>query len=718
MRRWTLGLLFACGVLAAQQADPKATMDALLPRLDSDDAATREAAQAELDLFVEENFETAGNLLRVRQEGASAEARQRIQTELDYIAQVEALKKRLEVFDGLDLPNVPGKTFVVFNTGGACYYGGGREMRFQYALGWILSESEGEITLLENTLGVQTYKRAHALPEDWEKYKDAHPKDAPLPGDRVEVDYADFCKKYVAADVQSYFGALEHFSGGGMPHGVEAHLYARWAMQRKMWRCAIELAALGEKSIGQEQAQSLQKGSPRTIEETLADSIASNLRWRVINEANAGTARTDLLATWKRIGGLPPHEWTAEANGMVGAYESLLAEDEAWRDIEPDALSKLPPEEQATYWMHRLRDHDAMQMMQPGECDVLGGWGRQDDSPNPADRLVELGWDAIPVVIAHLDDTRPTRCVGYWRNFAIDSYYLLRYADCCQQVFEAIAGVDIYDRSSTSGSMVRDGMAPRAKLAAEAWWEENGGAGREGYFARILESKETARHPFAAEALLKLDATKYLPRAMEAAKRPDASRRAELLDVMCDLLGKEHRAWIAEFLSDRQPDVAVSAARCLWKACGSDEGAAEVVKRLKALPVEDDRSFLLHGGVGLLVTIGGDAGVGGICELMRESPKRVRYQAISDSYRLPDPRVAEGLVALFDDDTDTGWTSSFSIRICDQAAQSLTRMLTTLGPPEPATQDEERDAKVAEMKSWWTEHKSAIDWTALRAARK
>lgn len=77
---------------------------------------------------------------------------------------------------------------------------------------------------------------------------------------------------------------------------------------------------------------------------------------------------------------------------------------------------------------------------------------------------------AIPQLVNHLDDPRPTRCVGYWRFYAREGHYLLRYGDCCQQLFEAITGHTLYERKTTVGYPYKDGVAKNCKTKAQQWW--------------------------------------------------------------------------------------------------------------------------------------------------------------------------------------------------------------------------------------------------------
>ncbi len=100
-------------------------------------------------------------------------------------------------------------------------------------------------------------------------------------------------------------------------------------------------------------------------------------------------------------------------------------------------------------------------------------WSRRSkNKPNPAHELKKLGIAAVPLVIAHLDDTRPTRCKGHWRSQAPEGYYLLRYCDCCQQIFEAITGHTIFKGRTTVSSPANGCKEKECKARAERWWRD------------------------------------------------------------------------------------------------------------------------------------------------------------------------------------------------------------------------------------------------------
>jgi hypothetical protein len=197
------------------------------------------------------------------------------------------------------------------------------------------------------------------------------------------------------------------------------------------------------------------------------------------DERDPREQRVDQLAYLRRLAKIPYRPKHDDTVAAIGHYESLIAEDKAWKEPTKEEFAKFNVQQKLDYWIYHLRDLDVRQSMQPGMCYVLTdgfGFGGQHMStgkkPNAAVELSKLSYDAIPKLIAHLEDGRPTKCVGYGRNFIPDSYHTLTYGDCCQQIFEAITLATIYERSTTSGYPHRDGVAKQSKERAEAWWKD------------------------------------------------------------------------------------------------------------------------------------------------------------------------------------------------------------------------------------------------------
>jgi hypothetical protein len=93
--------------------------------------------------------------------------------------------------------------------------------------------------------------------------------------------------------------------------------------------------------------------------------------------------------------------------------------------------------------------------------------GRQS---GPARKLVDLGYAAVPRLIDALDDRRPTRTVGYWRD-SIYSHYVLRVGDCAVAILEQIAGRQFLGRTRHA-SMIKAGAEHRVREEVLKWWAE------------------------------------------------------------------------------------------------------------------------------------------------------------------------------------------------------------------------------------------------------
>jgi len=208
--------------------------------------------------------------------------------------------------------------------------------------------------------------------------------------------------------------------------------------------------------------------------EFVATHFAGRYRYPAIYQAHNGKPRSDLLKLWEHVAAIPHNQYREEGQEMVQHYVSLLNEDGRWVEPTPEEREKMTVEQQVDYWMYHLRDLDIGQWSDPGKCNVLSSkfLKVEDDVPHPAVELKKLGIAAIPKLIEHMDDERPTRCKGHWRIYSSRGQYLLRYGDCCQQIFEAITKHSIYKRGSTSSYPTSENKAAECKEKAKAWWAE------------------------------------------------------------------------------------------------------------------------------------------------------------------------------------------------------------------------------------------------------
>jgi hypothetical protein len=394
---------------------------------------------------------------------------------------------------------------------------------------------------------------------------------------------------------------------------IDGCRYAVWARQVGDNDLARNLYALASRAH-KKYASTYIAEDAKDLHRLIADKLAADYRTRAISAAHSGAARAEVLKTWEIPASIPYHSERDQARTMVEGYRSLITEDKVWKEPAPEALAKMTSAQKAAYWMYHLRDADAYQTSDPGHCDVVSDRSffsarRSEKKPNPAAELVKLGTDALPLVIAHLDDTRPTRCQGHWRSFAPDSYYLLRYCDCCQQIFEAITGRTIFESRTTVSTPANDGKEKECKARAERWWRDHQ---RKGEKQMLLEATRTGDSDSCrqVERLVK----KYPEEAFDAITQGvrNASEgwiRTNLIWNLCKLkdprvadflvheLSGPHRSarvLAASQLMDRGHREGLRALIAEWKGLGAAE--YDAARFEENTPFENLVSSLLHSG--------------------------------------------------------------------------------------------------------------------------
>jgi hypothetical protein len=296
-------------------------------------------------------------------------------------------------------------------------------------------------------------------------------------------DFRGFCKDFVDKGVPDLdrkrqgFQVVDAGRSELSHHVITACHYACWAEQSGHHDLARLLLRQAEKAHALYRAR-FAEGSA-VLHLFVAERLASQYRIRAVAAGHGGTARPEVLRAWEAVAKIPHHKYRKEADEMIRGYKALIAEDRAWGEPDKTTLAKMTAEQKAAYWLHHLRDANAGQNMDPGRCCVVLEWSYpmvlgepEDKTPKPAIELEKLGMAAIPQIIAHLDDPRPTRCQGHWRRYWPESFYLLRYGDCCQQIFESITGYTIYERKDTNGYPMKDGKGAECKAQAESWWRD------------------------------------------------------------------------------------------------------------------------------------------------------------------------------------------------------------------------------------------------------
>jgi hypothetical protein len=282
---------------------------------------------------------------------------------------------------------------------------------------------------------------------------------------------------------------------------------------------------------------------------------------------------------------------TLVADEAVAVLRQMIAEDQEHDRRPPRPFDSLSREEQIEELVYQLRDQRAEQWSDPGSCCPFGD-AREGGSP--AHRLVKYGHDAVPRLIAALDDRRFTRCIGWHRSFYF-SHYLLRVGDCAEAVLAKIAGRIFWQSRSTSGAMVKDGEAEAARRKVVAWWESLRARGEVETLAEAVRAGDrdaiaaactlAERHPEAALPALRAGAEKAGEEWVRAALVEQAGKVPgdEALAFLREHLRQgplQARVAAAQGLFGREPDDAVAAMIEAWRGIDDPDGGWKVLEFL------------------------------------------------------------------------------------------------------------------------------------------
>ena len=717
MRLFALCLVFATAAIGSAQ-DLETRLASLVKSADSEDPAVREAVQANLDAWCRDAGKRAAEMMEGAAKGAPPEVAARLKSQLEFLVECRKAREFLGAFDAFRLPAVGDLRFVAFNPGW-------HRMRddlaveFHFIQGWLIFETDAEIRLADLSLQVKTWSRKVELPRNWDKLKEKHPKGQPLPGSALVLDFAAYRNRIESGadkDPDDHFADMMRAQRGELPEATHFALLARWSFERREDRIGLRLLVHARALI--EGSRDTRPGHKdlRTSERVMLDDLATSLRAKAIHAAQAGEPRAVLREAWSRLSSLPEHWASAEVAKKVAAYGRQLTEDESWKELSPEERAALAPADLAHYWLHRLRDVAAEQGGQPGHCSVF--WLLKDKDANPAQELVNIGWDAVPLIIEHMEDDSPTRSVGYWRDFCPDTYHLLTYKDACQQIFEVIANVQIWDSRSTHDypSFDRDPALLRKK--AEACWKAARETGAEAACERLLDLDPD----LAAEQLLKLNEKRWLPELKEKVLKggPEA---VTLLWSMYKLIQTD-ADYLRKVLNGPDLGAACWATDFLKSTHKSAEGVAVLLKRVAELPA-DPRPEDLRSLSRAMSEIAEERSLENAAAWRRfmDHPARaVRVLAAVRADGQPSREVVNALIPMLKDrsgadDVFEAYTGSKNIRVSDWAAYSLAKILDMPRDHYVLFDNdvEVKDATISRLNEWLEKNLATVNWEAVWA---
>lgn len=535
-----------------------------------------------------------------------------------------AFDRLAELFAPPGTPPIKGKRWVTIDTGPANIP--------QARTGWLVEDGAKEVTLLDEDSEVVKLRKPAVgekrptVEGDKEgnislsRYLEA---DRSVAWKVEPADFAARAKKFLADGIPTYkedrgFRDMSRGRFTLQGHVIDSARLAHFANQQGQAELAARLYAHTEQAY-KKYTDSYGGGFEKTgaLHEFVADRLASREQNGAISAAHGGTARAELQKRWERVAAIPYHQYRDEALEMVKGYQSLLDEDRRW--VEPDAKARaaMTADQRAAYWMYHLRDLAVGQWSDPGSCSVLGEFGFGDDpKPNAAVELKNLGMAAVPHLIAHLDDTRPTRCKGHWRSYWPDGQYLLKYGDCCQQIFEAITGHTL----TSEQYPMRAGKGKDCKAAAEKWWRDYQTKGERQVLIEgtAAGTRDSPRH--AARLSEKYPDAALDPIVQGARASKDGWTRAALVSATEKLSGEKVLAFLRDEATGPHAESRIRASAALCDR-GDPAGTKGLMRELQRLSSEGDAErpdgyFVVDELIGALARSGDPAAIRALAEGM------------------------------------------------------------------------------------------------------
>lgn len=224
-------------------------------------------------------------------------------------------------------------------------------------------------------------------------------------------------------------------------------------------------------------AWTVEEGKGKPLAERLEHEFGHVLIWQAVLACDdPKNPRPALLKGFERIvKHCPKSRHVKRAAELAELLKQMIAEDEAYAAARLKVpFESLSAEDQIKDLIYQLRDQDGGQFMQPGSCSVFN-FGQSQDSP--ADRLVEIGFEAVPFLIEAMLDDRLTYGVGYHRDFYF-SHEVMRVGEAAQEVFERISGIQLASQpvlrvfGEDPATFSKEDGRKSLQEAARRWWRK------------------------------------------------------------------------------------------------------------------------------------------------------------------------------------------------------------------------------------------------------
>jgi hypothetical protein len=644
-------------------------------------------------------------------------------------------------YDTLGFPNTKGLPYVRVGTGRWRQVGNGpRENRF--VEGFLLREDAESFTVfLCNVAEFKTQWEDRAPYAQLTTVRFVRRVSAPA-AEQVSYQPLDFRK--VATDVldrvrraASQPEELLHDSfSRPVSHRVRIFAFARAALQNGLPEVATPLIELAAR-IRIDQTGVVDPSRLRDVlQQQIGDAVLAQAE---IDAVDPAIPWTTLLAAYEGFDArFPASRRIDYAREAADALRMTIVED---GQHHPPPLEQMSPAEQAAEQIYQLRN---LKLGFPywtnsGRYPVDPFNPREGkDTLTPVHRLVDLGFDAVPLLIEALDNRRFTRTEVASFNGA-ELPVAMRVSDFARGILEFVSGRNFFPRKSGDGRLVNGTV----RQQAEAWWADVLRVGKE----QQLINDTSAGGPNGLNSAHQLvqhypdAAIPAIETAIHSTRSP--AERGEYVQLAGLLNGDGPVAFLRSQMTPAAGEYAqVAAANALFT-----RGAGDVVPVIPVIieawrtiqarvPVNQDDAYYDEAGliIGFLAGSGHVDAIDALAQDLRRAPVDTRLGVVT-AFRAPaksagssaDGRVIrtrdvletlpagdaaaaiERLLISSLDDTQrrvgmTGQWNEISFkdpRICDMAAF----VLSTRWPAKYRFQwlgsDAERDAQIASIRAAW-----------------
>lgn len=216
------------------------------------------------------------------------------------------------------------------------------------------------------------------------------------------------------------------------------------------------------------------------FEANLREAFARKLLWdAILQVGDYRIARQDIVPQLKCfVEGFPDAKLLDKGKSLLAQLQAEIEEDRVHQaPNKPDAAGEIDE------LIYHLRDQCGRQFDQPGSCNVFDD-ARGEESP--AAKLVKIGLPAVPKLIDAITDERPSRSVGFWRDYTL-SHRILTVGDVACAVISRLSSSNFY--AYNPNQTMAEGRA-KFKAQAAAWWSKVQAVGEEKVLAEIVAKGE------------------------------------------------------------------------------------------------------------------------------------------------------------------------------------------------------------------------------------